>query len=172
MVLMKFMTSTWSHLKNKLARVILDKISKDEEPDLIDRISTLNYILSTGNFKNISLGWNSPNQEINSKFQNVQEEIFELKKIVKFLSGKIDRKISSGYMEYTDKKIDICLYFRDKNKNQVDVEDSIKSISSLVNELIRSYEKIKEDSGSYEHLVITTIFTELQKTLLSFSLLK
>jgi hypothetical protein len=172
MVLRKFITSTWLSIKNRLARLILDKISKDEQPDIVDKISTLNYILSSENFKSVSVGWNSPNKEIESKFENVQDEIFELTKIVKFIERKNDRKISSGYLNFTDKKIDICFYFRDKNKNQLNVDESIKTITQLVSILLRSYEEIRKDTSSYEFLIISSVFEQLQKTLTSLSLLK
>lgn len=172
MVLKMFITSIYLKIKTRLARIVLNKINNSEQPDPYDSISALNFILASNDFTNVSVGWNSANKPINSKFETAQDEIFELRKIDRFLNSNIDRKISSGYLEYTDKQIDICIYFKDKQNNRMDVSETIKTISVLVNNLLRSYDKIKEDKTSYEYLVISSVFEQLQKTLLSLSELK
>lgn len=169
---MKFMTSIWLNVKNKLANVVLSKISDSDNPDIKDVISTLNYILQTKNFSNVSTGWNSPNPKIKTKFNNVQEEIIELGKLSKFLKNKVDRRLVTGYINNSLTEIDIHDYFRDKNKNKIQVSDSIKSITGFVEELLRSYENFEEDKGSYEYSMLTLVFKELENTLNSLSVLE
>lgn len=172
MVLMKFITSTWLHFKTKIAWVIFKNISKSEEPDMFDTLTTLNYILMSNDYSKINVGWNSPNENIETKFENVQDEIIELRKIDKILSSKIDKKPVSGYLDLDDKKIDVCLYFKNKQNLQVNVSESITNITTLVSSLLRRYEEIRKDTGTYEYMIISVVFKQLQKTLLSLSKLK
>jgi hypothetical protein len=160
--------------KNTIGKLAVKILSKSEKSSLVNLIKLQIHLIETKKETTLDIGWNSVSGPIVTTNSNIQEDIFDLAKLVSQLKDT-NKKLSSSLLTEEHRSVIVRDYFSSNKKTNIDLKLSLEKLINYTQQILSEYEKIErseDKEGSYRYNELKIILNKLLPLLQSISSLK